>query len=536
MESSLHLKGITWLLFLAFLLNALIMISVNAQQQPDDERQMFFLNGEVNLTVPVYVAAFGDRLLKSSRFNLMFPPMEDDGYLCTLPARISSSTTKELNTYINSYPKWIALYVKLGNCSAEQKAGVAVQIRTQMQNIKFLLIHGTNPEVEANSSLTLKPDSDQHTDNYNSIVVVYVPYAQATRIAARMGLARSQPQGASKYLLDPGSVYWRFEFAIKGLHSGTGYDGGPSWPSGHEGFIANSSANFYWFRFILFGLLIAAPCFRALYLWYAGGGRIYFRRNERGRIVGMQYIPPIPFWLAAGRILPDQQSGLPIQETLTEEEFTNLPEIKYQPQSTEVETVVENPIVAADVNEEVYVEKGDDIVVVESETPDERDTATCPQLPLLLVEQDLEKQLSADVKELVVSKDGNLLPSTGPTSETAPSPAVNDSIPALLTTESIERPTLVAPERLDTTCTTCSICIDDFEPGETLILLPRCKHAFHRDCIHPWLLERQGCCPLCKTNVLGDNQATAGGPSADGEPQQRRRTATLAEDSSWSRH
>jgi hypothetical protein len=32
----------------------------------------------------------------------------------------------------------------------------------------------------------------------------------------------------------------------------------------------------------------------------------------------------------------------------------------------------------------------------------------------------------------------------------------------------------------------------------------RCKHAFHKSCIHPWLTERQGCCPLCKTNVLPD--------------------------------
>jgi hypothetical protein len=31
------------------------------------------------------------------------------------------------------------------------------------------------------------------------------------------------------------------------------------------------------------------------------------------------------------------------------------------------------------------------------------------------------------------------------------------------------------------TCTVCSICIDDFEPGEELTLLPRCQHCFHKD-------------------------------------------------------
>eukprot|EP00956_Cyclotella_meneghiniana_P016216 scaffold25497_cov68-Cyclotella_meneghiniana.AAC.7 len=50
----------------------------------------------------------------------------------------------------------------------------------------------------------------------------------------------------------------------------------------------------------------------------------------------------------------------------------------------------------------------------------------------------------------------------------------------------------------------CSICIEEFVHGERLRILPRCSHAFHTDCILPWLTERQGCCPLCKTPVLPD--------------------------------
>ncbi len=50
----------------------------------------------------------------------------------------------------------------------------------------------------------------------------------------------------------------------------------------------------------------------------------------------------------------------------------------------------------------------------------------------------------------------------------------------------------------------CPICIEEFEPGETLRVLPRCKHLFHIDCILPWLTERQGCCPQCRTPVLPD--------------------------------
>ena len=57
-------------------------------------------------------------------------------------------------------------------------------------------------------------------------------------------------------------------------------------------------------------------------------------------------------------------------------------------------------------------------------------------------------------------------------------------------------------------CTSCSICLDDFENGEKLRLLP-CGHFFHTACILPWLTERQGCCPLCKAGVNEDNSATS---------------------------
>jgi len=64
-----------------------------------------------------------------------------------------------------------------------------------------------------------------------------------------------------------------------------------------------------------------------------------------------------------------------------------------------------------------------------------------------------------------------------------------------------------------TTCSTaCSICIDDFEAGEKIRLLP-CGHAFHTDCILPWLTRRQGCCPMCKKIVIVDEETNTAAES-----------------------
>lgn len=42
----------------------------------------------------------------------------------------------------------------------------------------------------------------------------------------------------------------------------------------------------------------------------------------------------------------------------------------------------------------------------------------------------------------------------------------------------------------------CSICLDQFEEGTKVIILP-CKHAFHPDCLSPWLKIHSEC-PSCR--------------------------------------
>lgn len=43
---------------------------------------------------------------------------------------------------------------------------------------------------------------------------------------------------------------------------------------------------------------------------------------------------------------------------------------------------------------------------------------------------------------------------------------------------------------------TCAVCLDDLEPGGSAVVTP-CDHAYHPQCIAPWL-EAHDTCPLCR--------------------------------------
>ncbi|TKY74557.1 putative RING-H2 finger protein ATL12 [Spatholobus suberectus] len=46
----------------------------------------------------------------------------------------------------------------------------------------------------------------------------------------------------------------------------------------------------------------------------------------------------------------------------------------------------------------------------------------------------------------------------------------------------------------------CTVCLSKFEDTEILRLLPKCKHAFHMNCIDKWF-ESHSTCPLCRRRV-----------------------------------
>ena len=50
----------------------------------------------------------------------------------------------------------------------------------------------------------------------------------------------------------------------------------------------------------------------------------------------------------------------------------------------------------------------------------------------------------------------------------------------------------------------CAVCLSKFEDIEVLRLLPKCKHAFHINCIDYWL-EKHSSCPLCRHRVSSED-------------------------------
>ncbi|XP_074557982.1 E3 ubiquitin-protein ligase ATL4-like [Curcuma longa] len=46
----------------------------------------------------------------------------------------------------------------------------------------------------------------------------------------------------------------------------------------------------------------------------------------------------------------------------------------------------------------------------------------------------------------------------------------------------------------------CAVCLCPFRPHDELRLLPACRHAFHSQCVDPWLRSAPSC-PLCRASI-----------------------------------
>lgn len=69
-------------------------------------------------------------------------------------------------------------------------------------------------------------------------------------------------------------------------------------------------------------------------------------------------------------------------------------------------------------------------------------------------------------------------------------PAVLRSLPVMLYSD-------VKDHRIGTSSLECAVCINEFEDGDSIRLLPDCSHVFHEECIDAWLASHITC-PVCR--------------------------------------
>ncbi|KAJ4872094.1 RING/U-box superfamily protein [Raphanus sativus] len=68
-------------------------------------------------------------------------------------------------------------------------------------------------------------------------------------------------------------------------------------------------------------------------------------------------------------------------------------------------------------------------------------------------------------------------------------------------------PVLFYSPGLNLAGTECIICLSEFEEGDSIRVLDRCKHGFHVHCIQQWFSSNSSC-PTCRTDISSSPTGT----------------------------
>jgi hypothetical protein len=234
-------------------------------------------------------AAFGDPMegQRVIRANLMLPPNDaEDRTLCSFPSLLRQFLNTENIYNADSFTLPIALFVSADGCSPGQKARIALEIQNNVTRaFRYLIIYSTDPTDD--TLLELQSGDSSPVDELDSIGIIYLPYRSGQALFSRI-LERASSLRADPRMLRPDNGRWAFFIRIEDES-----DFNEPFSNPDNSYRSNGAdpESFYFVRFVLFTVLIVSPCFRAAYLWYAGGGRFHFSRNQHNYIVGIQYIP-----------------------------------------------------------------------------------------------------------------------------------------------------------------------------------------------------------------------------------------------------
>ncbi|KAI8799235.1 hypothetical protein BJ742DRAFT_847198 [Cladochytrium replicatum] len=117
-----------------------------------------------------------------------------------------------------------------------------------------------------------------------------------------------------------------------------------------------------------------------------------------------------------------------------------------------------------------------------------------------------------------------------PVLEPTPELVTIDLEPAYSSTTHVYPPTRAVSVRSrastlhDPTKPLCSICLERFDDGDAVRVLPSCEHVFHKECVDVWLAEQSCACPLCRVDLrsflgipVDDEDEDGGGAQGQGQ-------------------
>jgi hypothetical protein len=453
----------------------------------------------------------------------------------------------------------LTLLVSLGGCDVLQKVQVALQIQQNITGDLWSIIfynegNKTNTGNGTATSIVLESDDDNTISpldlpkdinstiipGIDGLILATVSYASGIQILDQMDrivsyISVSGIVTSPIMLTGIGNDQWRFPTS---LEPGIAPQNGGSSSSASSTTNQFGAVFFSWVRLILISLFILLPIIRGITLWYRAGGRISFRRDENtGRIVGLMYVRASPLFYqndAGGvRIGPSSRSG--VHGKLTEEEVMELlPEISYASPPVDHDIVIEGEDYVAGARQSSTAEPtsttttgttaattSSSLIQIGMGSDDDDETPTRQETnqgdgtaSSTVISCNSEQRMTIggnnnDCEDGQTDINQNTVEASGGGSisavRVADSAGGHRSSVVLPTTTVMTKPLFTS-----TISTTCSICIEEFEEGEKIRLLPKCGHAYHTECIIPWLTERQGCCPFCKADVKDTTMTTSG--------------------------
>lgn len=117
------------------------------------------------------------------------------------------------------------------------------------------------------------------------------------------------------------------------------------------------------------------------------------------------------------------------------------------------------------------------------------------------IREESEEETAAAAAAASTNHDETHVQRPQPAATTTPTTTTTTTTSAIAPDQGMDSST-TSKYRFSYSQTTCAICLDDYEPGLSIVREMPCGHIFDVDCIDTFLTQGSSLCPLCKKSVL----------------------------------